>query len=74
MGLVQVSRRMVRVDRVPPGAEPVYELDLMPHQSIVAFSPLTVLGGRKRKTEDHIAMAWIATDLREGEETGHGDQ
>lgn len=69
MPLVQISKRTLRVDRVQPGVEPVYQLDLEPHQTIVHFAPLTVLGGRHRKTEDHIAVAWIATNLGGTEDT-----
>lgn len=62
--LVQIARHTVRCDRVPIGADPVFELDLGPHQSIVSFWT-HVVSRPQRKTEDHVAVVWVTTRRRD---------
>lgn len=66
MGLVQITERSGRVDRVPRGEKPVVELHLEANQSIVRFE---LQDGERffehsaRKTVDWTWTAAIATRL-----------
>jgi hypothetical protein len=66
MGLVQITERSGRVDRVPRGEKPVVELHLEENQSIVRFE---LQDGERyfdrpeRKTVDWTWTATIATRL-----------
>lgn len=66
MGLVQITEKSGRVDRVPRGEKPVVQLDLEPHQEIVRFE---LQDGERffdhpaRKTVDWTWTAMIATRL-----------
>jgi hypothetical protein len=63
MSLVQISERTIRLDRVPIGERPVFEIELEPNQEIVAFRAGVGWGTAGRKTEDHYASVWVATRL-----------
>lgn len=49
----------MRVDRVPRGERPTFELHLEPHQRVVAVEHYGEIDYASRKTVDHFATLWI---------------
>jgi hypothetical protein len=66
MGLVQISERSGRVDRVPRGEKPMVEIQLEEHEQIVRFElhdGERFFDRPERKTVDWTWTATIATRL-----------
>lgn len=63
--LVQITRRVLKHDRVPFGDDPVFETYLMPHQEIIGSASYFTAGAPERKTNDHRLSIWIATRMRD---------
>lgn len=72
--LVQIKAYELRKNRVPRGQHVVFEIDLQPNQQIVHFQVHPGLfSSPDRKTEDHHATAWVATNLGGQDPTGAPD-
>lgn len=54
----QLTRRVVRADRVPAGQDPCFEFQLEEHHEILRFT-VTHEGRPERKTVDWIAELWV---------------
>lgn len=61
--LVQVGQRHARVEKLERGVKPVFELELEDHQSIIGVYHSWEADYRTRKTVDHHAIFWVASDL-----------
>jgi hypothetical protein len=63
MNLHQLQQRTLSVKHLPRGDTPVFETQLDAHQRIVGIAYYWEADHRSRKTVDHHAVVWVATDL-----------
>lgn len=59
----QLVRRKLEVEKVPRGAQPVFEAHLEEHERIVGVDHHFERDYASRKTVDHVAYVWVEVRL-----------